>query len=89
MEKKIYYQDLSEEQTTCGEFFNLAEQYDHEAYNIGNEDLPKVIDQLKGFVKAAPRFLEPYLWLGEIYTSNRRERSADAIFKKPMLKRFK
>src|SRR6218665_2260218 len=83
---RTYYHDLSQEQLICDEFYCLGELYDHETYNIANEDLPAIIEKLKGFVKAAPRYLEPYLWLEEIYLRNRRERSANAIFKKASAK---
>lgn len=89
MERKIYYHDLSREQAICSRFYYLSEQYDHEAYNIADEDTPPVIEQLKGFIKAAPRFLEPYLWLEELYSRNRRRRSEEAIFKKAYAKALK
>lgn len=88
MERKIYYHDLSREQAVCDKFYNLSEQHDYEAYNIADEDVPGVIEQLKGFVKEAPRFLESYLWLEELYSRNRRRRSEQAIFKKACAKAF-
>lgn len=88
MERKIYYHDLSREQAVCSEFYHLLEQHDHEALNIGDEDIPPVIEQLKGFIKVAPRYLEPYLWLEELYSRNRRRRSEEAIFKKACAKAF-
>lgn len=80
MERKIYYHDLSREQAVCGRFYNLSEQHDHEAYNIPEEDVPDVIEQLKGFVKEAPRFLDPYLWLEELDSRNLRRRSGEAVY---------
>lgn len=88
MERKIYYHDLSQEQSTCGAFYDLSEQYDHDAHNVADQDVPAVIEQLKGFVKVSPRFLEPYLWLEEIYSRNRHRTSEKAIFKKACAKAF-
>jgi hypothetical protein len=88
MERKIYYHDLSPERAVCDKFYELSEQNDYEAHNIAHENVPAVIEQLKGFVKTAPRFLEPYLWLEELYSHNRRRTSQEAIFKKACAKAF-
>jgi hypothetical protein len=89
MERQVYYHDLSEERSTWNAFYELSERYDFETHNIGDEDVSNVIEQLKGFVKKSPRYLEPYIWLEEIYFRNRRKRSADAIFEKACDKAFK
>lgn len=88
MERKIYYHDLTREHSTCIAFYELCEQYDYDVLNVEYENVSSVIERLKGFVKASPRFLDPYLWLEELYSSNRRHRSADSIFKKASDKAF-
>jgi hypothetical protein len=87
-ERKVYYHNLGKEWPICKEFHDIEESYDYDARNVPDEDYPKLIEQFKGFVKAAPRFLEPYLWLEVMYDRDRKRRSSEAILKKATLKAF-
>jgi hypothetical protein len=79
---KEYYHNLYEELPICTQFHDLEEKYDYQVFNISDADIPETRELLKSFVKKAPRFLEPYLWLERIYTRDGKRRSAEAIFKK-------
>lgn len=87
-EQKVYYHNLGAEWPVCEKFYYLGERYDHDPCNVPDEDYPTIIEQLKGFVKDAPRYLEPYLWLEVIYDRSRKRRSSEAIFKKATAKAF-